>query len=289
MHLVYLTFGKTLSIHSQAAFSICSFLAFSDELSSINVVTDSPEYYAHLKEKVNIIALDSATISDWKGKDDVFFRTKIKAIEMICSKYPNEPILYADTDTFVYDKIDSITSALAQGKAVMHEKEGMLIKKDGKTERKMWERIKGKTLAGLLMKQEDLMWNAGIVAFPNNKDKAECRLALQLCDEISSLGIKRKRLIEQYSFSIALNETYGLNPAASCVAHYWGNKAGWNVLINDFFLSQFFFAKSLSETASAFRNINLKQLPIKQKEKNTANKLHKFVDNLFPIKDKQYL
>src|ERR1700712_98113 len=103
MNLLYITFGDDLGIHLQAAFSICSFLSKSNnDINSINMITDKPFFYNHLKEKVNVISITQQELEDWKGEHQFFWRIKIKAIEKICKMYPNSPVMYLDTDTFLF-------------------------------------------------------------------------------------------------------------------------------------------------------------------------------------------
>src|ERR1700710_800580 len=103
MNICLLNFGENISYHTQTSFCIYSLLAnCADSVKTINVITDKPLFYNHLKQQINIIPITENELTDWKGKYQFIWRIKIKAIEKICSLYPNCPVIYLDTDTFVY-------------------------------------------------------------------------------------------------------------------------------------------------------------------------------------------
>jgi len=115
MHLLYLTFGENVNNHIQAHFSIFSFLTQQNEISTINVITDNPEMYHDIKDRINIITITEQTLNEWKGEYGFFWRVKIKAIEMICDLHKNRPVVYLDTDTFLYTNINSFKKELVNG------------------------------------------------------------------------------------------------------------------------------------------------------------------------------
>src|SRR4051794_18816673 len=105
MNLLYLTFGDNISNHIQAHFSIWTFLTQRNNINTISVITDYPTFYNSLKDYISIIQIDEETLIQWKGKYDFFWRIKIKAIEMLCNQYNNEPVVYLDSDTFLHCNI----------------------------------------------------------------------------------------------------------------------------------------------------------------------------------------
>jgi hypothetical protein len=70
---------------------------------------------------------------------------KIKALQLIAQKYPNESILYLDGDTFL-SILDLLRNGLENGENYMHL-EGKLSQLSSKTEKLMWKQMKGKTYA----------------------------------------------------------------------------------------------------------------------------------------------
>ncbi len=284
MNLLYLTFGENISNHIQAHFSILSFLTHQEDIHTINVITDTPDFYNSLEHRINIIKINEETLKEWKGKYDFFWRIKIKAIEMLCSMYMNEPVVYLDSDTFLYSKIKPISDALLKGTAFMHEKEGELSKAKSKTEKRMWHQLKDGTFGNIKMVASHAMFNAGVVATPNQKNNAECLLAVQICDEMCKQGVT-KRLIEQFALSVALHEMYGLQEAKNAIAHYWSNKESWNSAIENFLLSANFKSFTFEQTIEAIKDFNFSEQPVKIKAKNTNRRLRNLTDKFFPHQD----
>lgn len=288
MHVLYCTFGNRFSNHLQAAFSALSFLQEAKAVSSINIITDAAPFYKHLSNHANIIPITQDTIKDWKGPHDFFWRIKIKAIEHLTKKYPGEPVMYLDTDTFLYNDIASLKADLLSSKAYMHEDEGALSELTDKTSKRTWKAMKGRQYAGLTMKATDHMWNAGVVATPNNTNGKDIDLALQICDEMCADGVPF-RLVEQYSLSLALNHVYGLHDATPHIAHYWRNKEDWNPFILEWIAEQQFRQKSFEEMLAAYGELDISNVPVIIKRKYTSVKWHRAVDSIFPPTNKKYV
>ena len=287
MHLLYVTFGPNPTHHLQAQFSIFSFWAKKSQLSSINIITDQPGMYANIKDRVNVILISEETLQTWKGPYDFFWRVKIKAIEKMCDQYQNEPILYLDTDTFLYGDFETITSAARKGQAFMHENEGRLGDDKSKTSIRMFKKIHKVNYSGIVIGREHCMWNAGVVLTPNTIKNNENLLALQICDEMCRQGVTR-RLIEQFALSLALQETYGLLPLENCISHYWSNKEAWNSLIEQFFIQEYFSNNTLEQSIDKFKDFNFLQQPVKLKIRNTNTRLKALVDKLYPAAKPEY-
>ncbi len=283
MHLLYLTFGKNIQNHIQAQFSIFSFMVQKKEISSINVITDQPDFYINIKDNVNVIAVNHDTLQKWKGEYDFFWRIKIKAIEMLCSLYVGEPVLYLDSDTFLFGDLAVLTEGHLLYKAYMHENEGVLSLEKSKTARKMWMQIKGRNYAGITILANHCMWNAGVVFVPNKKQNRENTMALEICDEMCRQGVTR-RLIEQFAITAALQEVYGLQAADNVIGHYWSNKTAWDNLITEFLLSCTFKAYSNAQIATALKDLDFSQLPVKVKIRSSNARLKALVDKAYPAK-----
>ncbi len=287
MNLLYLTFGNNPSIHLQAAFSIYSFLTNPKFLHSINVITDDEGSYVHLGSSVNIIKVSSDELAEWKGEHDFFWRIKIKAIEKVAHLYPNEPLIYLDTDTFLLANLSEVEESLINGQALMHENEGALSRKKSKTEKRMWRQVVGKSFGNTTMQPTDCMWNAGVVGIPNSQNGKEVELALAICDDMCKQGVT-KRLIEQYALSLALEKTYGLAEAKAQIAHYWSNKEIWNRQIGYFFIQAFLAQWSYEKIVSQMSMVNTAMVPI-VRIKTTNERLKEIIDKAFPPKDAQFV
>ena len=288
MHLLFLTFGNQLQNHIQGAFCMYSFLRQQRHIDSINIITDAPAFYNHLSSVVNILPVDAATINEWKGPHDYFWRVKIKAIQKLASRHPDDAILYLDTDTFLYTDIAPLKKTLQSGQALMHEDEGALSTATTKRAKLMWQAIRGKQFGGITMKPTDHMWNAGVIATPNTQQGKEFDMALEICDGICAAGVNN-HTIEQYSMTLSLNHHYTLAPAESMIAHYWSNKEEWNQFIMAWLTEHHCKRTSYEAMVADFNQLDLTKVPIMKKRRSTAIKLHNWVDKQFAPRDVTYV
>ncbi len=283
MNLLYITFGKDPSIHLQALYSMASFLKKPSYVKRIIVITDEPELYTIIREHINLEFLSEKTFNEWKGPHNFFWRIKIKGIEWAMTKFSGEPILYADTDTFLSHSAHEIALALQENSAFMHENEGPLALKKSKTEKKMWRQVIGQQFGGHIIKKSDSMWNAGFIAFPNTTNGQEIQLALNICDEMCAKKVIT-RLIEQFSLSLALAHFYPIKEAKKMIVHYWSAKSIWNKALMQIF-SSYTLKNYKDETVlEKLCQLPLNHLPTVMYEKNTARRLKNIIDKIFPSK-----
>ncbi len=300
MNLLYIVFGTKERYHYEAIFSILSFLAKNKGIEHIFVYTDAPNFYKCLDTKITIKKIDAFVQNDWKGKHNYFFRTKIKAIEDLHTAFPSKPLVYLDADTFLYkDRLDFLFTSLTADeqhtyKAFMHKKESLLSEGKSSKERKMWKRFSGKTFGGITIHASHAMWNAGFIALPVAKRKDAIELALNICDDLCenmSTANFRSHTLEQFAFSVALQENYksDLLPVEDFVGHYWCNKDEWDLLIRDYLALAYVEQKTPEDMTNELAHFNFNQLPIQRRAKNIRIKLTRLIRSYFPDKDIQYL
>lgn len=284
MNIMYLTFGDNLKNHYQANFSILTFLKEKSKIDSITVFTDSPDFYKSLGDQINVIEIDEKRLKEWEGGSHFFWRVKIKAIQYLINKLNDAPVMYLDSDTFLYHKMDIVFSKLDSGRAIMHENEGRLNAIKFKTEKKMWSQIKHGVYGGVKITEKHCMWNAGAVVVPKENNKETIALALQICDDMCEAGVT-KRLIEQFALSVALEEMYGLVKITETIGHYWGNKNDWNQLIVQFYLKNNLSDIQTKDYLLALEEINLLETPTRKTIPNTRRRLINRIVKLFPDKN----
>lgn len=277
MNLLYITFGPNERNHLQAAFSICSFLSLRAPVREITILTDQPGFYRRLGDRVNIVPLSAEELKEWKGPKDFFWRVKIKSLQWMAARFPNEPLLYLDTDTFLYKDLGPVMAMVARGKAAMHEREGTLMEIGTKSARITAANARA-------IRHQDIpdlpgfaMWNAGAVLVPNTRGGEEFNLALALCDQLLEVS-SRPILVEQFALSVALERVYGLEPLRPFVAHYWSTKDEWNDLISRFFLSAYLTDRNDEDTLQAFRQLDLRQIPVKRIKRSSWRRMKSAVD-----------
>lgn len=288
MNLLYITFGPNERNHLQAAFSIFSFLAFNAPVGVINILTDQPGFYRRFRDRVNIVPMDQAVLKEWKGPKDFFWRVKIKSLQLIAAEFPQQPLMYLDTDTFLYQDFAPVLELLSRGKAGMHEHEGLLTAIGTKSARITAANVRAIRQAGVQPLESYPMWNAGAVLVPNTRGGAEFALALELCDKLLEVS-SRPILVEQFALSAALEQVYGLEPLHPVIAHYWSTKDEWNELIGRYFLSVYLKDMPDDEALEAFRSLDLFSLPIKRIQSNSKRRLKNVIDKAFDDKEIHYL
>lgn len=285
MNLIYLVFGNDFRNHLQANFSIESFLVKKTCVEQIFVFTDLPEYFqSHDSSKVQTIKVDEAQLAEWQKPHGFFWRVKIKAIQTLIEKYPDTNWLYLDSDTFLYGDLDVINKQLNDGLSVMHLNEGLLSKLNSKTEKLMWLQSSNKTFNQITINSDHCMWNAGVIGIPKQNNKALIAEILQFCDEMCAAPITR-RLIEQFSFSVILDEKTKLHDCKQIIGHYWGNKMQWNGMIRDFYSKSLLRNFDSIERKKAFEKIDLKHLPVFVRIPNTQRKLVNWIHKVFPDRE----
>ncbi len=288
MHLLYLVFGNAAPNHFQAVFSMLSFLRQPEQFDGITVVTDAPEFYRHMADHVTVLPIAAATLQEWRGEFDFFWRIKIKALEYVHQHQPGSAILYLDTDTFLHGSLATIRAQLEAGTALMHEPEGALSQLASKTEQRMWQQVRQHSFGGVAMRKDHQMWNAGVVGIPAGRAAAAIALALRICDDLSRQGVT-PRLIEQFALSVALAETGPLAAAAPQIGHYWSTKTEWNAAISAFLLESYLCQRTVAEEVAALARFDYHALPVKHRVRSTRGRLEKLMGRLFPPREVSYI
>ncbi|MFM2484841.1 hypothetical protein [Celerinatantimonas yamalensis] len=278
MNLVVVTFGDNIENHYQASFSILSFLK-SNALSRIFVVTDRPSFYQYFANRIELIVLEPQQLVDWRGPHDFFWRIKMKAIELAALHCNGDDLLYVDSDTIYVKGIASIENHLKAGMGVMHECEGALSQLSGKTHKNMCKTLRGYEYGDLTIDGQSVMWNAGVIALPGNKAIETIQSAINVCDAMCETSCRR-RLLEQFAFSVVIEQQLGLQAATQNIAHYWGNKAHWNDMIRSFFMYSMLTRSTLDEDIERFSPDDFIVYPTVIRERSIKAKLNRLVGKI---------
>jgi hypothetical protein len=288
MQLLYLVFGTNIQNHFQANFSILTFLRQGQGKLSITVITDAPAFYQHLGAAIMVQVIDADTLREWQGDYNFFWRVKIKALEQAALQRPGVPLLYLDSDTFLYGPLPELRRGLEMGQAFMHEPEGALATLPSKTERRMWQQVQGRSFGSAAITPQHVMWNAGAVGIPAARNHEAIALALRICDDMCRQQVT-PRLIEQFALSVALADTYGLHTAQPYIGHYWSTKDLWNVPISQFLLASHLQSRTLAQDLAALDQVDFQALPIKHKVRSTQSRLENLTRRLFAPRNVEYL
>ena len=285
MKIFYIIFGENLGNHIEAYLSMTSFRRQLGEGDEVCVVTTHPEYYNNID--VTVIPISNEQISEWESPHHYFWRVKIKAVEYMHQRYPNDHIIYLDTDTFLFGDLNALRSRLNEGKSFMHLREGGPETYTGNG-RKMWNMAKGKTFAGITLSESHAMWNAGVIGLPASKLEVVTKTALTICDGILDL-LGSTHVIEQYSFSVALQELTDMTEAQHFIAHYWGNKPEWEQWMNNLIVKAYMTKTSVDDVLMQMPLEELCRVaPVYVRTPSTQKRLVKLVQKLFPQANHSY-
>jgi hypothetical protein len=279
MNILYLIIGENPQHHAQTYFSICSFLNQTDAHDRIYVMTDAPDFYKRLREKINILRINQTQLKDWQGEHKFFWRAKIKALEHICTLHPDESVLYLDTDTFLFSDLKLLKLDLQN--PMMHLLEGKLSERKSKTEKRMWQRVKNKVFGGINIHEKHGMWNAGVVGVPAHKGLKICSLALDICDDMLREKVT-PYFIEQFSSSVALSENGDMKSAEKYIGHYWSNKDEWNEAIYQFMITSSLKINTLQDDIERIGKFDFSKITVLKRIPNTQIRLKKLVEKWFP-------
>lgn len=288
MVLVLLAFGPRIENHQQAVFSIVSFLSDSSNISSVYVVTDEPNFYNYLQDRIKIVQVNSKKLKEWQGDYNFFWRIKIKALQHISELEPGADILYVDSDTFLAESLDEVASEMARGRTFMHQLEGAFSGNRSRTVKRMRKALIGKTLCNINFTNSTEMWNAGVIAIPGNVVSKTIQLALELCDAMCAIEKCPRKLVEQLSFSVALKETGDLASCEKHIIHYWGNKNDWNKVLTRFFTLSYFSGSDINNDIKLIKKINLSKIPFILLERTATYRLRKLLRLIIKPKKIEY-
>lgn len=299
MNLLLMTFGPKVKNHYQAVFAILSFMR--DPLvSRIIIMTDQPELYrwvasragqvaGHDLPEVEIVHVAQEQLTEWQGAPKFFWRVKIRAIQEVFARYPQQHLMYIDSDTFLARSLADVVKLLDEGAALMHCQEYRLGDSRQEDVVSMNRTLIGNTYAGVPVTAESYMWNAGVIALPSSRAAQLIQRTLDMCDEMCATPSAR-RLLEQFSFSLVLNHDQPLFPCEGTVGHYWGNKAEWNRFIEQFLAGSRIRNESLTDTLQRMQDIDWTHLPLERRPHWPAEKIKKGLDLILrPDKSRHFV
>lgn len=284
---MYLTFGPNMEYHVQAYLSMLSFYKQMTKEDRIVMVTNMPQYYKYAEKWADVIAIDNQQIKEWEGPHHYRFRIKTMAMKQQVENHPNEHLLFVDTDTFLYGKLNDIRDIMNQNNTIMHKDEGHPSKMKSASLR-MWHTVSSKTLAGVTLGMQHNMWNSGIIGIPAQLTQEIINHTISLLDAMLDIGVKSFN-VEQYALSVAMIEHSTIKEATSYVAHYWGNKQEWKAITYELIAKAHMKQLSLKEELAQIDISELRTHPIYVHQSSTGKRLKELINNLFKDKGHKYI
>lgn len=220
--IAYLATGPE-PILCQALYSVRTALAWRGALPlSIHVYTDQPAYFAELDGEIQLEVVDRARERAWRGPWGFLYRMKPKVLEDLSKRHPSDPVLFLDADTCWTGAVAAPFARIAEGSAVMHEREYFVGTLGTPQIRNFRRRMQRATFRGEPIDVEAWMWNSGAVGL----HPAHASIVgdwIDYLDEVHPWN--RKPIVEQYALSWLLQRRVGaIAPCSDVVDHYWADK-----------------------------------------------------------------
>ena len=293
VNILYLAYGDNPNIYSQAYFSMATIRMYHAE-TPIHIVTDAPRYFKRISDQPHFFIhhVPTETIHEWMntGQKKFVFRIKMKAIEWIISRYPDQPLLYFDSDTFIYQSLTPVFDIIERNDgAVMHEFESLFSKNKSKTSRSIWKTFGAKTVASVYISEQHAMWNAGVLGIPVKRNVEAIKRAITLSDELTNKIQRNTFVMEQMVFSIVLSDFYGLSESKNCVAHYWGFKQEWETAIHKFHVMSHFQQLTFEKELEILKAFDFSNIPVWRKHNHTRYRLINRINKWFKDKKVEYI
>lgn len=280
VNLVLMSFGTRLENHTQGSFALLSFLK-DPCVGRIVIVTDQPDFYRVFGDRIELITVDARTLDEWQGAHRFFWRIKIMAVAAAVGRDPSAAWLYVDSDTFLAASLADMDRAMQEGASFMHCPEDRLGDRSNATLKQMHRSLSGKTLAGVTIGDDSLMWNAGVIGLPAGKAADLIRHVREICDALCATDTRRK-FVEQFAFSLALAHAGPMWRCDDIIGHYWGNKPEWNAFIDRFWSDAKLRNEDLDGCVEKARHIDWRAMPLEKRRRSAAERIKTFVDRLLP-------
>ena len=237
-NLVFLSYGAE-SEFRRAIFSILSFYAWAaaSELgrTRILVYTDQPHFFqTYLDEpEIEYVLMTPALMEEMLGGTVFYHRRKIASIDMTLKKYPQDNVIFIDSDTFFTGDATLLLQGITKDHAFMHKREytfeqGLGIFKsfnEGEFPQAFIDYISDRDLMiggkPERFTRHDYGWNSGVLGLHSSFAEYMPDV-FRLNDEFYENS--RWFISEQIAFSLILQRRKVLQEADEFVVHYWGKR-----------------------------------------------------------------
>lgn len=284
-NIFYFTCGEKERNHFQCILSIFSIMQWKKEGLRFTVFTDKPEFYNIIRDKIEIVHLTPELMKEWRGSHDFIWRLKIMSVAAIAEKYPDDHLLYLDSDTFSAESIEKIIDLLNSGHTIMHMNEGKLAEIKTKTFRYMLEDLNFKKVMGVEINRDTVMYNAGVIGIPKDRLELTARV-VKMCDELLDFNIRRNNILEQLSFSIVLSVNQNIRMAKGMITHYWADKAEWDAKMEKYFSKIAILNPAPEQRINLLEEYEFASMPWRIKRKSIKKRLFNLINKI--IKDKYW-
>jgi hypothetical protein len=254
---VTLAYGDAPPVYRQSLMLLLSLVAYAPEPYELVVATDRPECYVWFGTRVEIDYLEATRLEAWRGPRPFSMRQKLELVRAAAASF-HGPVVLLDADVLARKPLGAFVTALQAGHPFMHKQEYVLSQSRRRGNRKLWASLRGHGF-----RDEDSMWNSGVLAVPSS-DRGLLDEALALYDRLGAAGV-RHFATEQLVEGVVLGRTGRLRPAEEWFVHYWGNKSGYDAEVAGRLADAFIEGLSVKEAAKRYRERPI-DLPVEVRE-----------------------
>ena len=260
--LIILAYGQKTE-HKRAVFAILSFWAwYSGKRADAQtlVFTDQPNfftpYFTGLPVEYELLTSDK--LEALRGPQQFVHRVKVAIIAQALREYPDDNVLFCDSDTFFVAESDQLLLQLQAGVSLMHLREYRITEavdihaafNQAEYPRKLIDLINSRTFEfgkqEIQFRDSLFMWNSGVLGL--TKEFTEIMPDILALNDALYAGTEWFTS-EQIAFSLALQIKTRIIPSQQYVFHYWGQRQKLlmdgllNTLLTPHFIEQDMFIR----------------------------------------------
>jgi hypothetical protein len=191
---------------------------------AVHVYTDAPALFEPLSGEIEVRAMSPQDIRRWRGPGDFTHRLKALLVQDMSRRFPSDPLLYLDADTYLVAPPEGLLARIGPGRSVMHAREDHLGRRDDYHMQNFSRRLRRLSFRGGPIDLDRWMWNAGAIGidpsiFPVIEDW------IAFIDEVWPRY--RRGLVEQYGIAMLLQRAGQVTACDDLVVHYWFQKGDY--------------------------------------------------------------
>ena len=222
-NILYLSYGN--GVHEtdvrSSIISAWRFGPLTSQLIRVIIYTDRPFAFEDLPVVVRTVT--EAEWGTWSGEYNYRHRRKICALQDAFREFDG-PIALIDGDTWWCQSPKKIFNRIANGRTVMHIREGRLDRVNDPVYLRLAEILNHPALIRScreqhISSQKAFMWNSGVVGI-DRRDSGLLDEVLYLTDTFCSVSTS-VHVLEQFAFSHVLASKTIITEASNFVFHYW--------------------------------------------------------------------
>jgi hypothetical protein len=202
------------------AFSALTFLHHASTLTDpwqLVVYTDAPRVFKRYRIPCEVVPVD--VVRDREDTSGFVHRRKLVVVQHCAESFDGD-VFYVDGDTYFMQSPGELFDALASGKSVLHTRDAVLSEKaHPELNRLMREHeFTSPRLRAAQRRPTLTMWSAGVIGLPEEA-KPLLPEVIAVSDEL--WAAYQYHVMEQFAFSLVLEEESEIVPAEDVVYHYW--------------------------------------------------------------------